>query len=178
MCCKSIKYLNHRTETWNNLPTHFDFEISFGARGWGTRIFDSDNKRMYTYLNSESKLKIMDFELKTSNTFTAYPVIDVSSIIVDNKLHVIGGKKSGHYIWNESLLKLGLKTSSEFLADTELHRLVYLPLRKIILLIGGRYARERARREILSYCTIRNTWSELSVKLPECLEAVSAVVTR
>eukprot|EP01084_Bolivina_argentea_P283227 485017_1 len=88
LCCKSIKYFNNRTEKWNNIPTHFNFESVSTLLG-SQKAFGS-NKRIYI-INGKYKIEVIDFELKTCNTFRVSQSLDsASGIIVNNKCHVIG----------------------------------------------------------------------------------------
>eukprot|EP01084_Bolivina_argentea_P179999 310985_1 len=92
-CRNSIKYFNNRTEKWNNIPTHYDFEKPkvagrINVHGRLFRAFDS-NKRMYI-IDGPHNINIIDFELKTCNAFRVSQLLDdASGIIVDNKFQFI-----------------------------------------------------------------------------------------
>eukprot|EP01084_Bolivina_argentea_P283231 485024_1 len=175
ICCyKSVSYFRSMTETWDNHRTSLNLQSQY-SQTLSMKVFDGKNRRMYQYKPYYTKAKIINIDHKTYNTFKPPELLGntyASGIIVDNKFRLIGGnaKYNGYYIWNESSSQFGLTAESKLLANKTQHVLLYLHSRNILLVIE--------EKKILSYCTITNIWSKISIKLPTGLGKIKAVVTR
>eukprot|EP01084_Bolivina_argentea_P001091 1996_1 len=129
----------------------------------GCVSFVLNESKLYIY--TKEKLTVINTKQNTRNIYNCNNCPHYSStIIINNKLHIVGGVPNKHSIWNEQQSQFDVKHQFE-LGHILCHRLIYLKSKNILLSIGG-LSRGNAIDTIYSFDITLNKWSKLKQKLP------------
>ena len=178
-----IKY-NINTNVWTKLLEYDkDDEFIYGD----SAVYHSQSKMIYISCHNHKIFKY-DVSKMKSISITDTRVIDYNSrlLLIDNKLHNIGGER-GHWIWNIQTDKISEKGKQvKKIVNDHQHALwrqnlydpavIYLKSQQCILLFGGRGS--YWRRSVHRFSISDNTWNKLDCKLPRSMNSCGIVKTR
>eukprot|EP01084_Bolivina_argentea_P049006 90191_1 len=126
-CIQKYNTIDNKWTKWIKL-NDFNVQISTSIS------FACNESKLYGYTNKtlmEINTKQNTHKIYNCNNYTYYP----ATIIINNKLHVVGGIDNKHSIWNEQQSQFNFKDFEPSLMIS--HRLIFLESKNILLCMGG-----------------------------------------
>eukprot|EP01084_Bolivina_argentea_P264262 447594_1 len=159
--------------------------INYDKDSWFSSIaaaFNEKTNELYIFEFICNNLVIINFTTFTW-TLINFPYLSycdgAKCIIINNELHLIGGKRNNkHLVWKHNAKQLEqIHVFNELKVGFKSHELVYIESKQLLYMFGGE-SHQHPLDTIYQYSIVKGEWSISKVKMPRKLHRFGLIYTK